>query len=183
VPRFRQVAQEWFAAKREHRPSTQAQWQAHIDRHLVPHIGKLRLDQINVSVIERLRDTLRRAGLSPQTVNKVLTTATAIFKLAVRRNYWTSNSAGSAERLRVTTAELAEDGSRPVRDATRPVRAEEVLSPHELQRLLAAAKPGFFRTLFVTAALTGMRHDELLALRWSDIDLQAGKIFVRRSLS
>jgi integrase len=28
-----------------------------------------------------------------------------------------------------------------------------------------------------------MRHDELLALRWSDIDLQAGKIFVRRSLS
>jgi hypothetical protein len=126
VPQFGQVAQEWFAAKREHRPSTQAQWQAHIDRHLVPHIGKLRLDQINVSVIERLRDTLRRAGLSPQTVNKVLTTATAIFKLAVRRNYWTSNPAGSAERLRVTTAELAEDGSRLVRDATRPVRAEEV---------------------------------------------------------
>ena len=28
-----------------------------------------------------------------------------------------------------------------------------------------------------------MRHDELLALRWSDIDLQAGEIFVRRSLS
>jgi integrase len=27
-----------------------------------------------------------------------------------------------------------------------------------------------------------MRHDELLTLRWSDIDLQAGKIFVRRSL-
>ena len=183
VPPFRQVAQEWFVAKREHRPSTQAQWQSHIDRHLIPHIGKLKLDQINVSVIERLRDTLRRAGLSPQTVNKVLTTATAIFKLAVRRNYWTSNPAASAERLRVTTAELAEDGSRPARDATRPVRAEEVLSPVELQRLLAAGEPGFYQTLFLTASLTGMRHDELLALRWSDIDLQAGKIFVRRSLS
>jgi integrase len=183
VPRFRQVADEWFAGKREHRPSTQAQWQAHIDRHLLPHIGNLRLDQISVSVIEKLRDTLRRGGLSPQTVNKVLTTATAIFKLAVRRSYWTSNPATSAERLRVTTAELAEDGSRPVRDATRPVRTEEVLSPEELRRLVAAAEPGFYGTLFLTASLTGMRHDELLALRWSDIDLQAGKIFVRRSLS
>jgi hypothetical protein len=46
VPRFGQVAEEWFAGKREHRPSTQAQWQAHIDRHLLPHLGKLRLDQI-----------------------------------------------------------------------------------------------------------------------------------------
>jgi hypothetical protein len=58
----------------------------------------------------------------PQTVNKVLTTATAIFKLAVRRNYWTSNPEASAERLRVTTAELAEDGSHgmpPVRFARR----------------------------------------------------------------
>ena len=77
----------------------------------------LRLDQISVSVIERLRDTRRRTGLSPQTVNKVLTTTTAIFKLAVRRNYWTSNPAANAERLRATTAELAEDGSHPVRDA------------------------------------------------------------------
>jgi len=74
-----------------------------MDRHLVPRIGKLRLNQINVSVIERLRDARRRAGLSSQIANKVLTTATAIFKLAVRRNYWTSNPAGSTERLRVTT--------------------------------------------------------------------------------
>jgi integrase len=183
VPPFGQVAHEWFAGKREHRPSTQAQWQAHIDRHLLPHIGKLRLDQIGVSAVERLRDTLRRDGLSPQTVNKVLTTATAIFKLAVRRNYWSTNPASSAERLRITTAELAEDGSRPVRDATRPVRTEEVLSPEELQRLIAAAEPGFYKTLFLTASLTGMRHDELLALRWTDVDLQAGKLFVRRSLS
>jgi len=183
VPCFRVVAEEWFAGKREHRPSTQAQWQAHTDRHLLPHIGKLRLDQISVSVIERLRDSLRRGGLSPQTVNKVLTTATAIFKLAVRRNYWTTNPAASAERLRLNTGELAEDGSRPIRDATLPVRAEEVLSPEELQRLLTVTEPGFYWTLFLTASVTGMRHDELLALRWSDVDLPAAKIFVRRSLS
>jgi len=70
-----------------------------------------------------------------------------------------------------------------VRDATQPVRTEEVLSPEELRRLVAAAEPGFYRTLFLSASITGMRHDELLGLRWSDIDFQAGKVFVRRSLS
>ncbi|GEM_PF-368523 len=183
VPRFRNVAEEWFAGKGEHRPSSQAHWQAHIDRHLLPHIGDLRLDQISVRTIEKLRDTLRGDGLSAQSVNKVLTTAAAIFKLAVRRNYATSNPAAIAERLRVSSGEISEDGSRLMRDATRPVRAEEVLSPEELRRLLAAAEPGFYRTLFLTATLTGMRHDELLALRWPEVDLPAGKIFVRRSLS
>jgi integrase len=57
------------------------------------------------------------------------------------------------------------------------------LNPSELQKLVAVGEPGFYQTLFLTAALSGMRYDELLALPWSDIDLQAGKIFVRCSLS
>jgi hypothetical protein len=79
------------------------------------------------SAVVRLRDSLGR-GLSSQTVNKFLTTATAIFKLAVRRNYWTTNPAMRAERLRTTTAALVQDGSRPVRDASRPVRVEGVVA-------------------------------------------------------
>jgi integrase len=57
------------------------------------------------------------------------------------------------------------------------------LNPSELQQLVAAGEPGFYQTLFLTAALSGMRHDELFALRWFDIDLQAGGIFVRRSVT
>jgi integrase len=37
------------------------------------------------------------------------------------------------------------------------------------------------RTLYLTAALTGLRQGELIALRWRDIDWVAGRIRVRRS--
>ena len=44
------------------------------------------------------------------------------------------------------------------------LRPDEVLDASEIARLLDAAEPGLFRTLFATAAATGMRSEELLAL-------------------
>ncbi len=63
------------------------------------------------------------------------------------------------------------------------VRAEEVLSPEEARRMIDNAEEGFFRTLFLTAYLTDARHDELSALRWIGVDLEAGKLVILRSLS
>src|SRR5208282_5874438 len=56
----------------------------------------------------------------------------------------------------------------------------------EIKSLLQAARPGFERVLFETAYLTGAREGELLALRWSDLELPKegpGKMAIRRSLS
>ena len=36
-------------------------------------------------------------------------------------------------------------------------------------------------TLYLTAAMTGLRQGELLGLRWSDVDWLAGKVRVRRA--
>jgi integrase len=68
------------------------------------------------------------------------------------------------------------------------------LDPNEIRKTLKKAGPGYYRTLFLTAYLTGMRSGELFALRWSDIELKGvdaetgkessrGRILVRRSLS
>ena len=69
------------------------------------------------------------------------------------------------------------------RDANRPVRPDEVLDLDEIRRLLDASDPGYYRTLFMAAALTGMRSGELLGLRWSDVELYESRIEVRRALS
>jgi integrase len=37
--------------------------------------------------------------------------------------------------------------------------------------------------LWRLAIYTGMRRGELLALKWADLDLDAGALFVQRSLS
>jgi integrase len=48
--------------------------------------------------------------------------------------------------------------------------------------LLASAKKTSYYPLFYTALFTGMRRSELLALRWSDIDLLLCLLYVNRSL-
>ena len=58
------------------------------------------------------------------------------------------------------------------------------LTVDEVEQLVDAAVQGphaLDRALFVTAAMTGMRQGELIALRWEDVDWRAQKIRVRRS--
>jgi integrase len=183
IPAFKDVANDWFAGKQasNYRPATLQQWQTHLDLHLVPAIGDRRLDQIDVGVIEKTRNDLLAAKLAPQTVNKLLTTASAVFKFAVKRKLATSNPAQLADRARVGAAEIAAAGKG--KRSGMEVEEDEVLAPEEIARLIQHAEAGFFRTLILTAALTGARHDELLALTWGDVDLEAGKLTVRRSLS
>lgn len=186
VPTFAVVAREWLATKvaGSYRPSTLQSWRIHLDNHLLDEqhgIGHLRLNKIDARRIEDFAQERRQAGISPQTVNKILTTATAVFQSAIRHKQTVLNPAATAERLKVGATELqhGEDSERTGVE----VQEDEVLSPAELCQLLDQADAGFYRTLFQTAALTGARHDELLALTWADVDFDTGKLIIRRSLS
>jgi integrase len=51
----------------------------------------------------------------------------------------------------------------------------------EAERLVNGAD-SMWRPMIITALKTGLRHGELLALRWEDVDLVAGRVIVRRSV-
>lgn len=59
------------------------------------------------------------------------------------------------------------------------------LDLEEVGALVENARPGMYqvidRALFLTAAMTGLRKGELLALRWLDVDWEAFKIRVRQN--
>ena len=63
-------------------------------RHLAP-LDDLRLDRIDVAMIEKLRDDLGKrtkqtpGGLGSKRIRDIMTTCAAVFKLAMRRNYVT----------------------------------------------------------------------------------------------
>ena len=74
--------------------------------------------------------------------------------------------------------ECGPHGGRSSRD-----RAEaKALSPTQVRVLLEAAKGQRNEALYVVAVHTGLSKGELLGLKWTDVDLDAGKLSVRRSL-
>ena len=178
VPLFGEMTKQFIASKQDgYRPNmigyTRAQC-SHLES-----LAYYRLAAITVAVVESFRDKLRDGGkLNRDTVNRVLTTGAGVFNLAIRRGYAVSNPFKLAERLRVGSTELVEG-----EDLNREVSEDDFLNPAEIRKLLDSATPGFDHTLLLAAAFTGARINELLALRWADIDLDSRKIYVRRSLS
>jgi integrase len=76
-------------------------------------------------------------------------------------------------------------GRNVVRDAELPPgeRAAMVTLDRELARRLRAVAEGSTLEIFVALGLaTGARRGELLALRWADVDLEAGVVRIERSL-
>ncbi len=69
--------------------------------------------------------------------------------------------------------------------APRPVPEMEMrtLSPEETRYLLEAIREDRLEALYVLAVTTGMRQGELLGLKWQDVDLEAGTLRVRRTLT
>jgi integrase len=184
VPTFASAAEVWFKSKADRRPSHVSDLRSRLDRHILPRIGGERLDRINVAAIEKLRADLRTEKYASRTVNTIIRIVGAAFKSAIRRGECALNPVERIERA-FTAAHELETGAEPAGSGDE-VNASAVLSPTEIRKLMDAAPAGYYRTLFTTAFITGMRSRELLALRWSDIEFGdggRGKVYVRRSLS
>jgi integrase len=142
-----------------------------VTQHLVPALGTLQLAKLApVHVQGFYSDALSsgrldgKGGLSPQTVVHF----GRVLNLAMKR----------AKKLRLIA-------SNPVEDATPPKVEEkemQTLTDEQAGKLLAAASTTRLYVPIVVALATGLRRGELVALRWQDVDLDAGIIEVVRSI-
>ena len=171
-PTLRQAGAEWLAAAREgavrnrsgqrYRPSTLRGYEHALTERLYPAVGATRLREIRRGTLNQLVGKLQAQGLSASTVRNILMPLRAIFRRAIDLELVAVNpTAGLA---------LPQDGGRRERFAT----AAEL-------GLLLAVLPARDRPVWATAAYAGLRRGELMALRWSDVDLGAGVIHVKRS--
>jgi integrase len=85
----------------------------------------------------------------------------------------------------VENLELREQAPTPVNVTVRSPHPRDYLTEREVEKLMDAARTNRYGHRDATAILLAYRHglraSELVALRWDDIDLQAGKLHVRRS--
>jgi integrase len=130
--------------------------------HLLPALGKLRLDQVGGAEIEGYKSDELREGLAAKTVNKHL--------IVLRRLLGLAEEWGVLERVP------------KVKWLKTPEPEFDFLEFAEADRLVAATE-GEWRTMILVALKTGLRQGELLALRWTDVDLVAGYLMVRQSVT
>jgi integrase len=79
----------------------------------------------------------------------------------------------------------------PVRDAERPrsqgkegqEKEISVLTPEQIRNFLKAVTDQKYKTLFLTAIMTGARQGEVLGLKWSDVDFQKKQISINRTFN
>ena len=183
IPKFGEIAEDWFQSKTDRRPSHVSDLRTRLDKHILPVFGSHKLDRISVASIEKFRNNLRDRKYARRTINCILRIVASVFRLAIKRGLCSKNPVDSVERAKQVATELT---AGEVEADTETIDPDGVLSPQEIQTLLCAANPGFERTMIATAYLTGARQGELLALRWSDLELPKdgiGKMVVRRSLS
>lgn len=151
------------------KPTTLAGYRVAVNHHLIPGIGKHRLEKLRPEHLERLyramleRPTRTGQLTKPATVHQVHRTIRTALNEAVRRGYLSRNPATIARPPRVDPHEV------------------EPFSVEEIKRLFLAAANTRNGVRWVIALALGLRQGEALGLQWSDVDLQRQTLAIRRS--
>jgi integrase len=150
------------------RPTTERSYRAHIDKHLVPHLGRRRLRELKTADVTRMLQTIAKPG-----------ERRAMGPASIRRVHATLRSAlGDAKRQGLVRTNVAVDAMLPTasRPKVRPWEADE------LGAFLDHAAADRLGSLFELVALAGLRRGEACGLRRSDVDIARGYLVVRQQL-
>lgn len=157
------------------RPTTQSTYESSIYLHIIPQLGKVPLCQLTQKDLQQfyaylkkegrlVRTELYGTGLSDRMVRMCHAKCRAALDQAVQENLIRTNPAVGCKLP-------------PKRG-----REMQVLSPGELRRFLLQAKADGSFELFLLDLCTGLRRGELMALQWSDLDLDAGTLTVNKQV-
>jgi integrase len=178
------------------KPHTKRLYTANLRRLTVPQIGSLKIDAVTSADIGRLH---RRIGKStPTTANNVLVTLSSLFRFAANSGWIPKNAnpvRSAAERFKtkareryLSAAELARLGDvlREAETIGLPWTLNQEATPDRAKHRPRADKLRVIVSPFITAAIrlllfTGCRKNEILSLRWSEVDFERGMLHLADS--
>lgn len=153
------------------RPTTRSRYRQSIDRHVVPHIGGIRLQALTAEHLDRCYRTLEREGgrhgqpLAPKTVRHAHTTVRTALAAAVKRGYVPRNVADDANPPRLIRPEM------------------KTWTADEVRQFLDHVAEDRWYPMWLLFFTTGLRRGEVIGLRWQDVDLDRGSLTVRHVLT
>jgi integrase len=133
--------------------------------HIIPELGNIPIVRVSAHQVQSLYTKWLEDGLAPSTVRRMHAVFHRAMEDAVRLGVIQRNIVDLAQAPRINQSKM------------------RVLSPDDARSLLEASAGDRFEALYVLALTTGMRRGELFALRWQDIDLIEGVLWVKATLN
>ncbi len=168
---LQQAAEDWVKAANAgvirtrsgdtYKPGALRGYEQALRARVVPRFGHLKTSALHRNAVQDLVDEMLAEGLAPGTVRNAIMPLRAIYRRLIARSEVAINP----------TLGLALPAIRE--------RRERVARPTEARALLEALDQAD-RPPWATALYAGLRRGELRALRWKDVDFEAGLIRVER---
>ena len=161
-----QYAQAWLKEQAGKRRSatTVHEYQGRLKRHVLDVLGSKRMDKVTPQDVENLLDGLVAEGLSKGTVKAVKNALSAMFS--------------DAKKARLIAKNPIQDAEMPFMQAKPPKQYPTTQEVQHLLKTAATVEGDAARELgriLLMCALTGARVGEVLAVKWSDLDLIRGR--------
>ena len=163
---------QWLPAKKLHlATSTYRGYERNVQLHILPTLGKVAIRRLRYQQVEALYDSLLHPatgrGLTPKTVYGIHLVINGALADALRRGLVTRNVAVVARAPRQRSLQRTEGMS---------------LTEDELRLLMRTAAGHRLFPLYWLTAMTGMRRNEVLGLKWPDIDFTKKRLHLNRGL-
>lgn len=172
APTVGEYLADWLESKRDLRPGTRVTFSGHIEKHIVPLVGHVKLTKLRAQHIDRMMVAVRegdeKAGRKPvgvATSRRVFATLRSALNSAVKKKLLNYNPCAGVE------LEQEHRGRATAWNA------------EQARKFLAAAEGDRLAALFRLMLHRGLRRGEAIALRWSDVDLAARTVTVSQSAS
>jgi integrase len=144
-------------------------YRQHLNLHIGPLLGNLKLSELSAPVVRQFEDRVAQK-VSPPTARKLLTSLSGILADAQERGLVAHNVVRELRRSR-------HNGGK---ERGKKLKAgEDIPTPAEIKAILAAAE-GRWRPFLMVAVFCGLRASELRGLRWKDVDFEKSEIRVHQ---
>lgn len=163
-PILREFAVEYIAHARDVKGKRTWKNDEQLLKPILKLFGNKRLSEVSTKDIEDFK-LMRLKEVKPATVNRALSVLRTLFNTAKKWNQYYGENPVSIVGL------LHEDSFE-----------ERILSFEEQRELLEQSIP-YLRPIIITALNTAMRRNEILNLKWSDVDLDKGYLVVDQTNS
>ena len=163
------------AAKQRLRPRTLLDYKEKLKRYVRPLVGMRRLDRLTPLDVQGMISELAERGMPHATAEKRKPLAPQTVRYA-----WAILS--SALEQAMAWQMLSTNPARHVQLPKARRREMHALEQEQTKRFREAIAGTRFEALFVVLLGTGLRPGEALALQWGDLDLDAARLSVRRTL-